>query len=324
MPGLPLVIDTDTASDDAVALVLAAVGESAGDVRAVTTVAGNVPLPHATRNALITLDMAGRRDVPVYEGCDRPILRPLHTAQNVHGQDGMGDIGLPDPSRVATPGHAIDVLTSLPRQHPGELTLVTLGPLTNLAAALVRDRALLSVFRHVYCMAGAADLNGNFSAGAEFNVWVDPEAAAIVLAAATPEKVTWVGIDIARQAAVMTPADQEVLTGIGTPLADFAHRINGTLAAWSLGNALAGYDLPDPVTMAVALNPELIIEHERANVTIAVGDEARGHMLIDRRRSAPPPNLTIVRQADEPGFKDMLFRACATTPTALASDPAGL
>jgi purine nucleosidase len=169
VPGLPLLIDTDTGSDDAVALLLAvAVGDvlttggsgvpaagdgdlptaggdnvpgAGGDVRAVTTVAGNVPLATATRNALITLGLAGRADVPVHPGCDRPLTRPPSTAQHVHGLDGMGDTGLPDPARGPADGHAVDVLLSLPRRHPGELTLVTLGPLTNLAAALLRDRA---------------------------------------------------------------------------------------------------------------------------------------------------------------------------------------
>lgn len=321
-PGLPLIVDTDTGSDDAIALLLAAVGDH-GDLQAVTTVAGNVPLSLATRNALITLDMAGRDDIPVYPGCDRPVLRPQHTAQNVHGIDGMGDIGLPDPTRSAEVGHAVDVLATLPRVSPGRVTLVTLGPLTNLAAALLRDRDLLAWYRHVYCMAGAADLNGNFSAGAEFNVWADPEAAAIVLAAATPDKVTWVGIDVARQAAVMTPSDQARLTGLRTTLADFAHRINGTLAAWSRGNGLAGYDLPDPVTMAMALRPELIAEREQAHVAIALADETRGQMIIDRRTMAHSPNLTMVRRADERGFKEMVFAACAAMPgTRTTEEPA--
>ncbi|SPL91749.1 Inosine-uridine preferring nucleoside hydrolase [[Actinomadura] parvosata subsp. kistnae] len=199
---MPLLIDTDTGSDDAVALLLAV---KDGDVRAVTTVAGNVPLETATRNALITLDLAGHAAVPVHPGCDRPLTRPPSTAQHVHGLDGMGDTGLPDPARGPADGHAVDVLLSLPRRHPGELTLVTLGPLTNLAAALLRDRELLTRFRHVYCMAGAADLHGNVTPTAEFNVWADPEAARVVLRAATPGQVTWIGWDVSRRYAVMTP-----------------------------------------------------------------------------------------------------------------------
>ncbi|GAA2872902.1 nucleoside hydrolase [Nonomuraea rubra] len=287
-----------------------------GEVLAVTTVAGNVPLATATRNALITLEMAGQAGVPVHPGCDRPLTRPPSTAQHVHGLDGMGDVGLPEPARGPAEGHAVDVLLSLPRRHPGELTLVTLGPLTNLAAALLRDRELLTRFRHVYCMAGAADMRGNVSPTAEFNVWADPEAARVVLQAATPDRVTWIGWDVSRKYAVMTPDDQRHLESLGTPLAAFAHRINRTVADWARNvTGLAGYDLPDPVAMAVALRPELVLGSEQAHVDVAVGDETRGQLVIDRRRSAPPPNLTLVRRVDEQGFKQLLFDALtAATP----------
>ncbi|WP_078964661.1 nucleoside hydrolase [Streptomyces aureocirculatus] len=307
MPALPMVIDTDTGSDDAVALLLAAACGLA-DVRAVTTVAGNVPLTTGTRNALISLEIAGRTDVPVHPGCPRPLLRDLSSAQHVHGEDGMGDVGLPDPVRGPEPRHAVDVLLSLPRDHPGELTLVTLAPLTNIAAALLRDPLLFTRYRHVYCMAGAADAHGNISPTAEFNVWADPEAARVVTRAATPEKVTWIGWDVSRKDAVMTPEDQRSLERIGTPMAVFAHRINRTVADWARDvTGLAGYDLPDPVAMAVALRPDLITEQESVYVDIAVGDEVRGQMIVDRRAAAPAPNLRLVRRVDEAGFKRLLF-----------------
>jgi purine nucleosidase len=307
----PLIIDTDTGSDDAVALVLAAASGLA-DVRAVTTVAGNVPVETGTRNALISLQTAGRPDIPVHTGCRRPMTRPLSSAQHVHGQDGMGDIGLPDPVAVPRETHAVDVLLSLPRRLPGELTLVTLAPLTNIAAALLRDPALLSRYRHVYCMAGAADMAGNISPTAEFNVWADPEAARVLTQAATPDKVTWIGWDVSRRDAVMTPADQRRLERIGTPLASFAHRINRTVADWARDvTGLAGYDLPDPVAMAVALKPELVIEQEEAHVDIALDGLTRGQMVIDRRMTAPPPNLTLVRRVHEAGFKRLLFDTVA-------------
>ncbi|MEV0150463.1 MULTISPECIES: nucleoside hydrolase [unclassified Nonomuraea] len=322
MPALPLIIDTDTGSDDAVALLLAA-ASGLGDVRAVTTVAGNVPVATGTRNALISLQIAGCADVPVHPGCERPMTRAPSTAQQVHGHDGMGDVGLPEPLRVAEPQHAVDVLLSYPRWHPGELTLVTLGPLTNIAAALLRDRDLLTRYRHVYCMAGAADMRGNISATAEFNVWADPEAARVVLQAATPDKVTWIGWDVSRTDAVMTPADQLRLERLGTPMATFAHRINRTVNDWARDvTGLPGYDLPDPVTMAVALRPELATEREQVHVDIALGEETRGQLIIDRRRSAPAPNLTLVRRVSRTGFKQLLFDTCARTPgQASAPDP---
>ncbi|MYR46403.1 nucleoside hydrolase [Streptomyces sp. SID5910] len=313
MPALPLIIDTDTGSDDAVALLLAA-ASGLGDIRAVTTVAGNVPVETGTRNALISLETAGRTDIPVHPGCARPMTRTLSSAQHVHGEDGMGDIGLPDPATACHHTHAVETLLSYPRRHPGELTLVTLAPLTNIAAALLRDPDLFTRYRHVYCMAGAADLRGNISPTAEFNVWADPEAARIVTQAATADKVTWIGWDVSREDAVMTPADQQRLEQLGTPMATFAHRINRTVADWARDvTGLAGYDLPDPVAMAVALKPDLITQQEQVHVDISLSDDTRGQMIIDRRVSAPAPNITLVRRVDEAGFKKLLFDT-VTTP----------
>ncbi|OKH99327.1 hypothetical protein A6A06_24980 [Streptomyces sp. CB02923] len=322
MPALPLIVDTDTGSDDAVALLLAA-ASGLGDIRAVTTVAGNVPVETGTRNALISLETAGRTDIPVHPGCARPMTRTLSSAQHVHGEDGMGDIGLPDPAAACQSSHAVEALLSCPREHPGELMLVTLAPLTNIAAALLRDPELFTRYRHVYCMAGAADLRGNISPTAEFNVWADPEAARIVTQAATPENVTWIGWDVSRKDAVMTEADQRRLEQLGTPMATFAHRINRTVADWARDvTGLAGYDLPDPVAMAVALKPDLITEQEQAHVEISVADDTRGQMIVDRRVSAPAPNLTLVRRVDENGFKKLLFDT-VTTPIPTGSPLAG-
>lgn len=322
VPALPLIIDTDTGSDDAVALLLA-VASGFGDVRAVTTVAGNVPASTGTRNALISLETAGRTDIPVYPGCERPMVRPLESAQHVHGEDGMGDIGLSDPVRPCENTHAVEALLSYPRAHPGELTLVTLAPLTNIAAALLRDPALLTRYRHVYCMAGAADMCGNISPTAEFNAWADPEAAQAVAQAATSDKVTWIGWDVSRRYAVMTPEDQQRLLRLGTPMATFAHRINRTVADWARDvTGLAGYDLPDPVAMAVALRPELVTAQEQAHVDIAVDGATRGQLVIDRRVHAPAANLTLVRRVDGAGFKDLLFdTVTAQGPEQVAAHP---
>ncbi|MFF0627017.1 nucleoside hydrolase [Streptomyces sp. NPDC004296] len=324
MPALPLIIDTDTGSDDAVALLLAA-ASGLGDIRAVTTVAGNVPVTVAARNALISLETAGRTDIPVHLGCAGPMLREASGAQDVHGEDGMGNTGLPDPGAAPRDGHAVEALLSYPRRHPGELTLVTLAPLTNIAAALLIDPELFTRYRHVYCMAGAADLAGNVSPTAEFNVWADPEAARIVTRAADADKVTWIGWDVSRKDAVMTPADQRRLQELGTPMATFTHRINRTVADFARNvTGLAGYDLPDPIAMAVALDPALITEQERAHVQISVADETRGQLVIDRRVSAPAPNLTLVRRVDEAGFKKLLFDTVAAPGAPLPGDaPAG-
>jgi purine nucleosidase len=319
VPVLKLLVDTDTASDDAVALLLAVLDDRA-ELAAVTTVAGNVPLPLATRNALLTLERAGAHDVPVHSGCDRPIVRPLSTAQEVHGTDGMGDLGLPDPLGHARPEHAVDVLLDTARARPGELTLVTLGPLTNIAAALLRDRGLLHRFAHVYCMIGAPDAVGNISATAEFNAWVDPEAAEVVAAAAEPDLVTWIGWDVSRRDAVITPAEHQRLLALDSPLGEFAARINRTVGDWAVRvTGLAGYDLPDPVAMAVALRPDLALDTETAYVRTALGDELRGQTIVDRRHTGTPPNVTLVRRVHEDRFKQLLFDLLARTPEGAVS-----
>ena len=307
---LHLVIDTDTGSDDAVALMLAVADENAV-LEAVTTVAGNVPLDLATRNALYTLELMGVSTVPVYPGCDRPLLRPLETAQWVHGQDGMGDIGLPPPTTLPAAGHAVDVLRSLSEERPGELTLVTLGPLTNIAAAIARDRDLLTRYRHTYIMGGAPDGVGNVSAVGEYNVWADPEAAAITITA--PGAKTLVGWNVSRRRAVIAAPERAHLEAMGTEFARFSLDINSVLDRVAREyNGLEGFDLPDPVTMAVALDPSIVTRAESVFLGVATGDEARGLTYVDTRLSdAPPPNVTVVWDVDESRFKERLYAMCA-------------
>jgi purine nucleosidase len=305
-----LVIDTDTGSDDAVALMLAVAAPDA-QIDAITTVAGNVPLDLATRNALYTLELMDAGDVPVYAGCDRPLLRPLETAQWVHGEDGMGDIGLSPPRGAAQPGHAVDILRNLSTQQPGELTLVTLGPLTNIAAALARDPDLLTRYRHTYIMGGAPDAVGNVSAVAEYNVWADPEAAAMTLAA--PGDKTLVGWNVSRTRAVVGAPERQTLEDIGTEYARFVLDINVVLDRVAREyNGLEGFDLPDPVTMAVALDPRIVTEADHVFVGVTTADEARGLTYIDARLSeAPPANTTVVWDVDEAAFKRGLYEMCA-------------
>ncbi|MER6950187.1 nucleoside hydrolase [Nonomuraea sp. NPDC000554] len=303
-----LVIDTDTASDDAVALMLA-IATPGTQVEAITTVAGNVPLPQATANALVTTEFMGA-DIPVYAGRPGPLLRPAATAQHVHGPDGMSGVALPAPARSPRPEHAVETLVRLARENPRELTLVTLGPLSNVATALLVEPDLLRLYDRVYCMAGAPDGHGNISAVAEYNVWADPEAAAVVLAA--PGDVTFVGWNVSRQSAVFTDADQARLRRMGTPRADFLLDVNAAVADWCRTvTGLDGFDLPDPVAMAVALRPDLVLRSERLHAAVATGDESRGLLMIDRRRAAPPPNVTIVWDVDTAAFKADIDRLCA-------------
>ena len=251
-----IVIDTDTASDDAIALVLA-VREPSVEVRAITVVAGNVPLDLAVRNAIVTLDLAGGAMIPLHAGRAEPLARSLDTAQFVHGQDGMGGAPLPDPSRPATSHDAVDELLRIATEEPGRHDLVTLGPLTNIAAALQQAPDFLTKFGHTYLMAGSPDGVGNVHALGEYNVWADPEAATIVFAA--PGAKTMIGWNISRTFAVMNDEEQARLAAVG-PLGKFAIDINGDVEQYCLDTGLAGFDLPDPIAMAVALDDSIITE----------------------------------------------------------------
>lgn len=225
----PFVIDTDTASDDAVALVMAF---AQPDVRvmAITTVAGNVPLDQATQNALYTVDLCGQ-SIPVYAGADRPLLRTLFTAQHIHGQDGMGDIGLPLTGRAASDGFAPNRLVELINAHPGELTLVTLGPLTNLALALLQDAGIARKVEQCVIMGGIGSGWGNITPVAEYNIYVDPEAARIVFESGLP--ITMVGWDVSRTYAYLTDEESQALRRIDTPLAHFCIDIQKTLVLFA-------------------------------------------------------------------------------------------
>jgi purine nucleosidase len=301
-----IVIDTDTASDDAIALVLA-VREPSVDVRAVTVVAGNVPLDLAVRNAIVTLDLAGGSEIPLHAGRDRPLARPLDTAQFVHGEDGMGGAPLPEPSRPATSADAVGALLEIAAAETGRHDLVTLGPLTNIAAALERDPEFLMKFGHVYLMAGSPDGVGNVDALGEYNVWADPEAATAVFAA--PGAKTMIGWNISRTFAVMNDDEQAALAAVG-PLGEFAIDINGDVEQYCLDTGLAGFDLPDPIAMAVALDDSIIVEATDEWLVVGLDGPTRGCTIPDRRFGRPDPNIRVLWSVDEAAFKHRLFAAC--------------
>lgn len=304
------VIDTDTASDDAVALLLAV---AAGvEIAAVTVVAGNVPIQTAVRNAIVTLDICGAPQVPVYVGSAEPLERPLETSEDTHGVDGMAGVDLPPPSRSADLRDAVEVLLELADEDPGTLTLVTLGPLTNIAKAIDRDPAFLTKFERTYFMAGSPDGVGNVNVAGEFNVWADPEAATTVFAADGPK--TMVGWNISRQFTVITPAENAELVAAG-PLGAWASAINVDVDTFCREvSGLDGYDLPDPVTMAVALDPSLITDASDESMVIGLDEPTRGAVVLDRRAERSEPNCQVVWSVDEARFKQSLLEACGMTP----------
>lgn len=298
-------IDTDTASDDAVALLMA-LRHPGIQVDAITVVAGNVPLDKGVQNALYCVERSGRQ-VPVHAGCATPLVAPLRTAEYVHGQDGMGDIGLPLTGRTPAAGHAVDVLVErILAGAPGELTLVTLGPLTNVALALKREPSIATRLREIVIMGGTGDAVGNVSAVAEFNVWVDPEAAEIVLASGA--RLVLVGWDISRKYATIDAAAAAELRKVG-PLGELAVDIQGVLTAFATNQShLAGFDLPDPIAMAVAIDPAIATTVVHRNVVVeTAGVYARGQTVVDHIGfSKREPNVHVVLEASRGGFIRLL------------------
>ncbi|MEC8017919.1 MAG: nucleoside hydrolase [Actinomycetota bacterium] len=298
----PFFIDTDTASDDAVALVMAFARKDINIV-GIGVVAGNVPLSSALQNALYTRELCGRTDVPVYAGADRPLIYELGTAQHVHGDDGMGDIGLPLTGRAPNEGHAVDALLEASNEHAGELTLVTLGHLTNIALAIQRDPSIADKISRVVLMGAAADHIGNVNPVAEFNMWVDPHAVQIVLESGLP--LEFVGWDISRRDAVIVPEEANRLRSIGTPRAEFIIDIQRIVAEFCARDTkLAGFDMPDPIAMAYAIDPSIATQTRHLNLVIECTEgPTRGMVVMDLLGlTGRDPNAVVVVHADPSAF----------------------
>lgn len=316
-------IDTDTASDDAVALIMA-LRSSQIHVAAITVVAGNVPVTQAVSNALFTAELCGS-DVPVYSGAAGPLLRKLNLADWFHGNDGLGDHGYAPRKKRAEAAHAVDIIIETARGNPG-LEIVTLGPLTNIATALLREPSLAANVRRCVIMGGAPCCIGNVTPAAEFNIWVDPEAARIVFRSGMP--IEMVGWHLCRGEAVLDQGDIDRVLALANPLAEFAIRCN-SVAADSLFRQTGevGICLPDPVCMGIALDPDLCASSTSHYVEIETQSElTRGMTVVDQLNVADDPRNrdtwaeTIARQPnrvhvcwtlDVPRWKQLLFSSLA-------------
>jgi purine nucleosidase len=317
-----LLIDTDTASDDAVALIMALRSREVR-VAAITVVAGNVPVAQATSNASLTVELCGA-DVPVYSGAEAPLLRKLELADWFHGADGLGDHGYKPTKRRAEPRHAVDALIETVRENPG-IEIVTLGPLTNLAMALLREPKLAASVKRCVVMGGAPCCEGNVTPAAEFNIWVDPEAARIVFRSGLA--VEMVGWQLSRGDAALDQHDIERVLALKTSVAEFAVRCNSTaVEAFFKQTGQRGMSLPDPVAMGIALNPALCTSSSEHYVEIEISSElTRGMTLVDRLDVATDSRnrdvwanaiererkVHVCWSLDIPKWKNLLFSALA-------------
>ncbi len=303
-----LLIDTDTASDDAIAILFGVLWPHVS-VEAITVVAGNVVLDQAVENALYTLEVADRAGIPVFPGADRPLLRSLITAEYVHGQDGMGNAHFPKADQRPEAIHAVDAILAMANRWSGELEIVAQAPLTNLALALCKDPELPRKIKHLWIMGGANNHIGNISPAAEFNFYVDPEAAHRVLQAGF--EVTLIPWDVILKDGILMRQDLEAIETMGTTLSQFYLSIHQQVWAFQQqvqGGGIDGVTNPDPLAMAIALNPDLIQAHDRWFVAVEYQSElTRGYSLIDQFHVLNrDPNATVVTRVHRSIFLEML------------------
>jgi purine nucleosidase len=276
---IPFLIDTDTASDDAVALIMA-LRSPAVEVLAITTVAGNVNVHQASRNAGYTAELCGA-NVPIFTGAEKPLSRPHESADWFHGRDGLGDHGYLAPRRAPEKQNATDAIIATIESNPG-LVLVTLGPLTNIALALQKNPSIAAKVSRCVIMGGAPCCEGNVTPAAEYNIWCDPEAARIVVLSGLP--IELVGWHLCRGEAVLNPPDIQHVLSFNNPVAKFAVECNSRAQqAFLEQTGEHGISLPDPVAMSIALHPEIVTSQSSHFLDVETQSElTRGMTVVDR------------------------------------------
>lgn len=311
MPPRKIIIDTDPGQDDAVAILLALASPEEIDLLGITCVAGNVPLALTAKNARIVCELAGRADVKIYAGCDRPLGRDLVTAEHVHGKSGLDGPDLPDPEMPLQEAHAVDFIIDTLRAHPpGSITLCPLGPLTNIAMAFEKAPDIMERVAGIVLMGGAYFEVGNITPAAEFNIYVDPQAANIVFKSGAP--ITVIPLDVTHKALVTTPRN-DAFRALGTPvgiavaqMTDFFERFDRE----KYGSE--GAPLHDPCVTAYLIRPDLF-SGRHINVEIETHSELTMGMTVadwwgvtDRT-----PNATFMGDLDANGFFDLLTERLA-------------
>ena len=306
-----IIIDTDPGQDDAVAILLALASPDALDVLGITCVAGNVPLALTAKNARIVCELAGKPETKVFAGCDRPLGRDLVTAEHVHGKTGLDGPNLPDPVMPLQEQHAVDfIIETLRREAPGTVTLCPLGPLTNIATAFSKAPDIVERVAEIVLMGGAYFEVGNITPAAEFNIYVDPQAADIVFKSGTP--IVVMPLDVTHKALV-TKERNDAFRALGTKvgisvaqMTDFFERFDKE----KYGST--GAPLHDPCVTAYLLAPELFTGR-RVNVEIETMSELTMGMTVadwwgvtDR-----PPNALFIGDIDADGFFALLTERLA-------------
>lgn len=313
------IIDTDTASDDAVALIMA-LRDPTCDVAAITTVFGNVSLEQATKNALLSTEISGATPPPIYKGIGKPLVREQINATMVHGNDGLGDVGYPDPKLVIQSEHAVPAMLRTIKECETDIEMITLGPLTNVAVAIIRDLETMKKLRRIVVMGGAQLGYNARNTCAEFNILSDPEAANVVFQSGIPVVMVPLEVCMGESRDVVadteiTEEEQKMIKSFGNPVADFVVDCNCKLRETTmLRVGRNNITLPDPTTVAVALRPGLVEESYECNVVV----DTSGSLTYGQTVIIPPYgslyveksdkcNVTVVAKIDGQGFKDYLY-----------------
>ena len=311
-------IDTDTASDDAVALLMALEWDDV-EVLGISIVSGNMSVEQGSINARYTVELC-KKDIPVYVGANAPLVKKREHADWFHGPDGMGNMNYPAPKLEETNEDFIEVLNNHINQYPDEITLVTLGPLTNVANFIKKYPESFLKLKNIVIMGGASNTVGNVTPAAEYNIWCDPEAADIVFKSKHHD-IAMVGWELCRGEANLTEEEMELAYSFKTEKADFTIDCNKH-ALDSSQNWLGdpGLGLPDPVAMSVALNPAVTKKVSRHNVQVVIDGPARGMTIVDQLHvgesephidehwSHTERNINVIWEIDSNEWKETLYK----------------
>ena len=309
-----IIIDTDPGQDDAVAILLALASPEELDVLGIVAVAGNVGVAQNAINARKVVELAGRSDIPVYAGCSRPLRRHLVTAEHVHGQTGLDGPDLPDPQMPLQTLHGVDyIINTLMAAEPKSITLCTLGPLTNIAMALIKQPAIAERIAEIVMMGGAYFEVGNITPAAEFNIYVDPEAADVVLRSGAP--ITILPLDVTHQIQ-STPERLAAIKAIGNASGAAVHAMLTFSETFDLKKyGWTGAPLHDPTVIAYLLQPDLF-EGRHCNVVVETASELTvGMTVVDYWHvTGRAKNATYLRNGNADGFYKLLTERLARLP----------
>ncbi|MDV3244037.1 MAG: nucleoside hydrolase [Nitrososphaerales archaeon] len=306
---LKILLDTDTAGDDTIAILMAVRAANAR-LEGITINCGNVRFDQEVENALYTLEVAGvSRKVPVYPGARHPLLKEWATVERIHGRDGMGNSHFPKAKQRPERQHAVDAIVDTINSNPGEITLVEIAPMTNLALAIRKDPSIVKKVKRFYFMGGTNQYLGNATPAAEFNIWVDPEAAKIVLHSGMP--TVMVGWEICMKYGLIGPNEYSDIERLNTKESRFFIAVNRQVRRFTRETrGIDATSCPDSITMAIVLNQLVATDVRRRFVDIDISDGlSRGASVVDDLRVlGKRANASIVYAASQELFRKMLYR----------------